>query len=165
MQIDGLNRWLTIVANVGVVVGIAFLVVEIRQNTIALSAEAYQSRSEALQEMSMFIAGSEVLATIDANLIKRPDSCGEFERNCEVIDDEYLESLSVTERQQYKRFLQAQNARVQNLVFQYEQGLLSEAYHDRVIISVIEYYMPLWERFDIYQRENMAIHLENYRNH
>lgn len=149
-------------ANVGVVIGIAFLVVEIRQNTTALLAGAYQSRSDALQQMSMFIAGSEVLSTIEANLIRRPESSGDFERNCEVIDDEYLKSLSVTERQQYKRLLMAHNARLQNLVFQYEQGLLADDYLETILI-VIEYYLPLWERFDVYQRENLAIYLEKHR--
>ena len=156
---DRLNRWLTLAANFGVLIGIIFLVVEVRQNNTALNAQAWQSRSDALREMSMFVAGSDVLSTIEANLLVRPASCGEFDRNCRIINDEYLASLSITERQQFKRYLHAHLSRVQNLVFQYEQGLLTDEYHDDVILWVIQSYMPLWERFDIFQRKGLLDHL------
>lgn len=35
MNVETVNRWLTLAANVGVIVGIAFLIVEINQNTQA----------------------------------------------------------------------------------------------------------------------------------
>jgi hypothetical protein len=162
MNLDSLNKWLLLVANVGVVVGLLFLIIEVRQNTTALNAQAYQSRSDALREMSLFIAASEDLAAIDANIIIRPDTCSEFDRRCGIVNEEYIKSLNPTEWQRYKRFLQAQLARVQNLLFQYEQGLLSEQYHQDVIDWVIEYYMPLWEIFDIFQREGLVRHLESH---
>jgi hypothetical protein len=162
MNLDSLNKWLTLTANIGVVVGLLFLIVEVRQNTTALNAQAYQSRSDALREMSLFIADSEELAAIDANIIIRPDTCGEFDRRCGIVNEEYIKSLDPTEWQRYKRFLLAQTARVQNLLFQYEQGLLSEEYHEEVIDWVIEYYMPLWEIFDIFQREGLVRHLESH---
>ncbi len=164
MNSDKVNRWLTLGANLGVVLGLAFLIVEIRQNTTALTAQAYQARSDALVELSRMIAESEVLATIEANLTIRPETCSEFERHCEVVNDEYFASLGTAERQQYKRLLMAQLFRIQNLVFQYEQGLLSDEYHDRNIIRTIRTYIPLWEKFDIYQRDSLVEHLEKYEN-
>jgi len=164
MVSDKINRWLTLGANLGVLIGIAFLVVEIRQNTTALTAAAYQARSDALQDLSMRVAESEVLATIQANLHVRPENCGEFERNCGVFNEEYFQSLSPTEHLQYKRYLLANVFRVQNLVFQYEQGLLSDEYHDQSIIEIIKSFMPLWQRFDIWQRRSLVEHLERYEN-
>lgn len=38
MQLDKLNQWLMLAANIGVISGIAFLAVEISQNTEALGA-------------------------------------------------------------------------------------------------------------------------------
>ncbi|NIP55658.1 hypothetical protein GWN42_05225 [candidate division KSB1 bacterium] len=158
-----LKDWLEIIGMIAIVGSLVFVGLEVRQNTTALIAGAYQSRSDALQQISMFIAGSETLSRIEANLISRPPSCGEFERNCEVFDDEYLASLTETEKQQYRRLLLAQSARVQNLVFQYEQGLLADDYQE-TILRVIEYYMPLWERFDVYQREGLLRYLTEQRS-
>jgi hypothetical protein len=45
---DGLNKWLTLVANVAVVVGIIFLIVEINQNTAAIEQNATWMRLESL---------------------------------------------------------------------------------------------------------------------
>ncbi len=112
----------------------------------------------------MSVAESEVLATIQANLRFRPEDCGDFERNCELINDEYFETLSQTQRQQYKRYLMAHIFRIQNLRFQYEQGLLSDEYHNRSIIPTIEYFMPLWEKFDIWQRGSLVEYLNEHEN-
>jgi hypothetical protein len=43
---DRLNRWLALAANIGVLVGIVFLAVEIRQNTIAVQTAALQQHFE-----------------------------------------------------------------------------------------------------------------------
>ena len=55
---DGVNKWLTLAANLGVIAGIAFLAIEISQNTQSLdksrklsAAEAYQARADATREM------------------------------------------------------------------------------------------------------------------
>ena len=43
MNTEKLNHWLALIANIGVLVGIIFLVIEIRQNTDALYAETNQA--------------------------------------------------------------------------------------------------------------------------
>ncbi|NIP23581.1 MAG: hypothetical protein GWN81_05995, partial [Phycisphaerae bacterium] len=48
MNSDQLNRWLTLGANIGVVVGIALLILEINQNTEMMRAQMTQARSENL---------------------------------------------------------------------------------------------------------------------
>ena len=45
-----LNRWLSLAANFGVLVGVIFLIIELRQNTDALYAESRQSVLAATQQ-------------------------------------------------------------------------------------------------------------------
>jgi len=44
MKLDDLNRWLTLGANIGVIAGIVFLAVELRQNNELLAADARFNR-------------------------------------------------------------------------------------------------------------------------
>lgn len=46
MNLDKINHWLVLVANVGVVAGIVFLAIEIQQNTNAIQTQTYQSLME-----------------------------------------------------------------------------------------------------------------------
>ena len=46
MDSDRLNRWLTLIANVGVLVGLLLLVFEIRQNTDVMQAQMAQARAD-----------------------------------------------------------------------------------------------------------------------
>jgi len=50
MKLDRLNSWLTLAANIGVLAGIIFLGVEIRQNTNASQAEFRQAALESATE-------------------------------------------------------------------------------------------------------------------
>ncbi len=47
MKMKKLNIWLTLIANIAVVAGIAFLAVEVSQNTASVRAAAYQTWAEA----------------------------------------------------------------------------------------------------------------------
>ena len=55
MNIDRVNSWLTLVGNVGILVGIGFLVVEINQNTQATTAA---SRDSAVEHVLSFFEQS-----------------------------------------------------------------------------------------------------------
>ena len=50
MKIDTLNKWLTLAANIGVVIGIAALIIEIKQNTRSIEVEAIWARTASGQE-------------------------------------------------------------------------------------------------------------------
>jgi hypothetical protein len=55
MQVDRLNKWLTLLANLGVIAGIVFLAVETRQNNSLLEAQAgynlFQNRTSDMQRI------------------------------------------------------------------------------------------------------------------
>ena len=48
MNSDNLNKWLTLIANLAVVAGIIFLIVEINQNTAAIEQNATWMRLESI---------------------------------------------------------------------------------------------------------------------
>ena len=52
MKLDQLNKWLTLAANIGVIAGIVFLGVEIRQNTQSLQVNAYQQLISQIDSMA-----------------------------------------------------------------------------------------------------------------
>jgi hypothetical protein len=66
MKIDGLNRWLTLAANIGVVIGIAFLVVEINQNTVSTRIAARNSATQGHINYIAHMLDSSVLASAAA---------------------------------------------------------------------------------------------------
>jgi hypothetical protein len=53
MNTDRLNRWLTLGANFGVLIGIVFLAIEVRQNNDELNLQSYQTWVAANVELSM----------------------------------------------------------------------------------------------------------------
>lgn len=50
MSLDKLNSWLTLLANVGVLLGIIFLAYEIRQNTVSIQSQTRATLYAGAQE-------------------------------------------------------------------------------------------------------------------
>ncbi len=65
MNLDRLNHWLTLLANIGVLAGIIFLAQEIRQNTQTMQAAAIQESTNIAREQLYFIAGDSEMARIE----------------------------------------------------------------------------------------------------
>ena len=63
---DTLNSWLTLMANVGVLVGIVFLALEIQQNTEMMRAQTRDSITEKQMMLSEWIGTNEYAAKIMA---------------------------------------------------------------------------------------------------
>jgi hypothetical protein len=64
MNVDRLNQWLILVANLGVLVGIVFLSIEIRQNTTAIRGAAIQTAATLSREQMFVIAQDSELSRI-----------------------------------------------------------------------------------------------------
>ena len=78
MNLEALNKWLALSANLGVIAGIAFLAIEISQNTTAIRAEIYQTRSYEVADANRMRAESEFIIPI---WTKVRDASGEFDPN------------------------------------------------------------------------------------
>ena len=87
MDTDKLNRWMTLIANVGVVSGLVFLAVEVRQNTESLEEsrkqirlQSYQLYRQNLDESYRTLANSPYMAEIFVKYHKEgPDALSDVE--------------------------------------------------------------------------------------
>lgn len=55
-KLDRINRWMMLAANIGVLVGILFLIFELRQNTVASRQQAASNFQDSFSEIEFFIA-------------------------------------------------------------------------------------------------------------
>ena len=62
MNLDKINRWLTLLANLGVLAGILFLAIELEQNTKATQAQTRDSITEKLNSWQLTISANEFTA-------------------------------------------------------------------------------------------------------
>lgn len=147
---------------IAIVATLAFLALEIRQNTTAMNAAAYQSRSDALQNLAVVAANSEVISRIQANYLSPREGCEGVQIECSDINYEYIDGLSPTERQQFRNYLAAQAHRISNLTVQYQFGLLTDEYHRNGVVRIIKNLMPMWEAFDVSQRRRLAAYVEDF---
>jgi hypothetical protein len=104
---DRLNRWLTLGANIGVLVGIAFLAIEIRQNTEMTRAQITQSRAETAIAMSEMTVNSDYMPGV---LIK-------VRGGAELTEEEKIRYIS---------YIRAALRNQDNYLRQYNEGLLPD---------------------------------------
>lgn len=57
MKLQDADKWLSVIANLGVIVGIIFLAYELRQNTLATDLEVASNFHNSFSEIEMLIAG------------------------------------------------------------------------------------------------------------
>lgn len=69
MNLDQVNKWLTLLANFGVIGGLVFLALEIQQNTTAVQASAIQESTDVARQQLLMYATNPTL--IELNLKPR----------------------------------------------------------------------------------------------
>lgn len=139
MDLDKTNQWLTLAANIGVLLSILLVAYELRQNTTTLRADAYQSRTEnIIQTYSLSISPELLLSAMEKMdyLVFRCDP------NLDLVDN-----LTAQEKIVMGEFLSANWARLNNLVYQYEEGNLDDGYFDGSVLDVIYQYEPWLQIF------------------
>jgi hypothetical protein len=110
-----LNQWLTLVANVSVVIGIVFLAVEMRQNTQAIQAQTRDAITEKQMEYISWLATSPELAA-----------------GLEKLQAEGWESLSTSEGTPVTAYAAGFLREAENSHYQYRNGLFTpEEYEAR----------------------------------
>ncbi len=109
VEMDRLNDWLTLIANIGVVIGLVVLIVEINQAINLAEVGAYESRIQEISETNKELALSEDLALI-------------YER----LETEGLEALTSIERRRLHAWESGIVARMQGQFYQFEKGFLDE---------------------------------------
>jgi hypothetical protein len=113
MTADNVNRWLTLAANLGVLVGIILLLIELNQNATMMEAQISNERSSQGIDIFMAMANSAELSEIDATL-----------RDSGFPDDAVsLEQLTPRQYRQYSWYLRAERFRLENLLYQQTLGI------------------------------------------
>lgn len=107
MDFDKTNKWLTLIANFGVVAGLCLLVLELNQASKLAETEAYVSRTQAIGDHFTQLA----LSTDLAEILTRVRSHG-------------LDSLTEAEQLRVFGWELARMYRVQGQYYQYQQGFL-----------------------------------------
>ena len=138
MSADSVNRWLTLSANVGVMIGLILLVIELNQNSSLVRAQIHQARSDNYVSNMIALADTENLLPAYEKLI-----------NAGALNAAALDTLDSIERARVRRYAQARLGGYDNLFYQYRLGYLDdEFYQSRVVVSVGRM-TPLWEEFGL----------------
>ena len=124
MNADKVNKGLTLITNVGVIVGIAFLALELRQNSDLMKAQSRTTMSQDIVD----------LLTLD---IGNADFVDTIARG--IRGDE----LSATEEAQFRRTYRAFIQYWNNLAYQYRIGLYDDS-EFRLQIGTIRKDMELY---------------------
>lgn len=123
MKLEKLNQWLSLLANIGVLVGLIFLIAELNQsNRIAVYSAESTRRTQYIDMNTSRIENPEIIAKL-----MNPDP--------EFNDIEWVQAL-YTARQQTNTWIDAENAVI--------NGLLSEATYNEIFndIDVVVNEMP-----------------------
>ena len=138
-----LQHSVSLLANLGVVIGLILLIVELDQNSDLMTAQIQQSRSDA------YVAVMEARSDSD-NLVLAIDkvrAAGGW-RNPSALD-----GLSDEERARIRWYLAGRRGDYENLYYQYINGYLDEEYYVCCIQGGIRTFAPWWERLG--QMSNM----------
>ncbi len=107
MNADKVNTWLSLGANIGVVIGLMLLIVEIGQNTEMMRAQINQSRTDTALYQQYSMSDTDYVAPIIAKI-----------RRGEQLSDEELI--------RYDARMRAFNRNQDNNLWQYNQGYLGD---------------------------------------
>lgn len=115
---ERVGNYVGIATNIGLLIGIGLVVYELRANAIFMQSAVYQERTRDLISIHAMVMESEELTRA---LAKMDPVSG-----CET------EPLSETEQVAYRTFLTAHANRLDNLMTQFELGLIDEVYLQRI---------------------------------
>ena len=121
MNSDRINRWLTLGANFGVLIGLIILIFELNQNERLMESQVRNQLSSEIVKMFSLIASDEDLA----NIRRRADEG---------------DSLNADERYRYESMSRAIFRYWENVHFQYRKGLYDDEEFDYQMGSIERYF-------------------------
>ena len=141
MSADSINKWLSLSANFGVVIGLILLLIEIDQNSDLVQAQIHQARSDQHVSDRLQRANSEFLLPA----LEKFDAAGGF-ANLSALDQ-----LTIVEAARIKELLFAMHQDYDNLFYQYQQGYLDEEFYRYRVEYPIAVLAPWWEKLDVFE--------------
>jgi hypothetical protein len=138
---DRLNRWLTLGANIGVLVGIVLLLIELDQNSDLLRAQIHQARADTHVGHRLNDVESEKWAAISMKLAE----------NGYPKDVTSVEVLTPEELFRFRNYKAARHTDLDNLFYQYQQGYLDEEYYRYRVVCAIRRNASYWQKFGTFR--------------
>jgi hypothetical protein len=132
MQSSKISEWLSLIANVGVVIGIFALIAELNHASGLAEVEAYQTRTRDIQELNLQLALSDSLADI-----------------LEKAQAEGVETLTPGEYRRARAWYGAILRGMQGQYYQYQHGFLERESVDRTLDDIAGGIFENWEQFRI----------------
>ena len=142
MNADNVNKWLTLSANIGVVIGLMLLLVELNQNRDLVRAQIHQDRSDAWVANRFARADSEFVIPV----LEKLYAAG-FPDNLDA-----MQKLTPVDRRRVYDVLDAFSGDYDNMFFQYQQGYLDEEFYRTKIETSIRELAPWWKKYAIIGR-------------
>lgn len=107
MDSDRINRWLTLTANIGVLIGLVVVIYELRQNTEMMRAQINQSRSDTALSEADGMYNSDYMPDLLAKIHSR-------------------EPLSFDEEIRFRSWARGFHRDMDNMLWQYRAGYITE---------------------------------------
>ena len=131
---DQVNSWLSLGANLGVLIGLILLIVELDQNSDLVRAQIHQARSDNFESFMVQKADTEFLQPA---LIKFRAAGG-------LRDLSALEELDLLEIERIRDYYRGRIMGYDNLFYQYRNGFLDEDFYKIRVVNPIRGATPLW---------------------
>lgn len=148
MNQNKINGWLTLLANIGVLVGLGILVYEVKQSNSLALAQIEQIRSESLLQWRRewvtddYIAPllTKVETTLPSAELDQMSALDQQKATADMLD-----ALDPVERTRMSIFIGTSYWDFENLYFQYKRGLVSDGYWSERIVPAILSNAPQWK--------------------
>jgi hypothetical protein len=145
MTITDLGALAEMLGAIGVIATLAYLAVQVRQNTESIEAsqrlalaQTYQMRADALQSMLVQAASTNI-----GSIIVKLTQSGYPE------DVAALDVLTPEERGRFRQWQIAQQTHWDNMHFQYQLGFLDEEYYRDAFVERVRRLWPTWQALGI----------------
>ena len=131
MNREEINDWLSLAANLGVILGLIFLGVQINQSNKITAAATYQARITEIETSFQNAALSDYLPII-----------------YDKLEKDGIDSLNSVEIRRIRDWETARIYRMQGQHYQYQQGFLDDSsYTD--LVNGARSLLPLWDSLDV----------------
>lgn len=148
MDSERINRWLTLGANIGVLIGLLLLVIEIRQSNLLALAQIEQSRSDSLLQWRRQWVTDDAIA--EMLLARRSFFTMQEYHALDVVDrqaaiESLLSELDPLMSIRMRSFIHTSFWDFENVYAQYKRGLISEEYWNERVVGGILQDAPAWK--------------------
>lgn len=135
MDFDKMNQWLTLIANVGVVIGLFALIAELNHSSRLAEVDAYQSRMNEIQNLAIQFAFSDDFPEI---LLR--------------YRSEGIDSLTPAEESRVSSWYHTILRQMQGQYYQWQQGFLVRQVIVDSLTAVENEYYDAWSDFGLLNR-------------